>query len=147
MKKLLALLLFLAVPVFAGTVTLSPNQSATVTCVDVGVVTPVPPVTPPVVPTPPPISVNYPGPDMWQYAHHRLDTGSMAEGQKKAGGFTVQPADVGKTVELGISGGNLTAFVDGAYYLGPFPATLGGHLIEVQAVSGTANGSIDLYHY
>lgn len=147
MKKLLAFLLLLAVPAFAGTVTLSPNQSATVTCVDVGVVTPVPPVTPPVVPTPPPISVNYPGPDMWQYATRRMSTGDLQKGQKKTGGFTVPSGNAGQTVELGISGANLTVFVDGLYYMGPFIATTGNHLLEAQAVSGSANGSIDVYHY
>lgn len=89
---------------------------------------------------------SYPGPDMWVYPNVRASTGDLAAGQVVTRGFTVPAKDVGKTIEVGISGANLKVFVDGTEYLGPRSAILGNHLVEIKATAA-ANGSIDLYHY
>lgn len=166
-KLLLASLIFLAslASFGAATVTLTngggceysvisilPTGAVTVACTGPVTVTPTTPVPQPPAPTGGgggafPTGGSYPGPDMWVYLNRRANTGERLEaGQVVTRGFTVPAQDVGKTIEVGISGANLQVFIDGSQYLGPRSATLGNHLIEIKATA-TASGSVDLYHY
>lgn len=163
-KLLLASLIFLAslASFGAATVTLTngggceysvisilPTGAVTVACTGPVTVTPTTPVPQPPAPTGGgafPTGGSYPGPNMWVYPNVRASTGDLAAGQVVTRGFTVPAQDVGKTIEVGISGANLQVFIDGSQYLGPRSATLGNHLIEIKATA-TANGSVDLYHY
>lgn len=163
MKKILLALLLLASPAFGASITLSNGASCDYSVItslptgNVSVVCAGPIIVPPPNPFPIPSGGggggggafpsggSYPGPDMWVQAYERTNTGDMVAGQVISRGFTVPPQDVGKTVEVGISGQNLKVFIDGTEYVGPFIATLGNHSFEIRATA-TASGSTDLYH-
>lgn len=141
MKKLLALLLLL--PTLAFGVALSPGQSLSVECVNVGTVVVVPPAVPPVVVPP----GNYVASGMWIQAQSRVATGTMSAGQEKVYPFTT-PSGYPATgyIEVGISGLNLKVFVDGVETAGDAQVIKPGpHTLTVRA-TGSAEGSIGLYH-
>lgn len=143
MKKLLALLLLL--PTLAFGVALSPGQSLSVECVNVGTVVVVPPVVPPVVVPPTPPVGNYVAAGMWLQAQSRQSTGILSTGQERVYTFTT-PSGYTGYIEVGISGQNLKVFVDGVETAGDAQVIKPGpHTLTVRA-TGSAEGSIGLYH-
>jgi hypothetical protein len=89
---------------------------------------------------------SFEGSGMWLYENRQLRTGVLQEGQEKQGAFTI-PSSYTGIPEIGISGSNLKAFVDGVDSPdGPITNTPGPHTIVVRAVNGSAEGTVTLYH-